>query len=190
MNVKFKKNSEFGNKDNFLIIAFYFLSTYYVCLWNDIPYTEALMVLFRFDESPLDAISYSLPAFVATAAHLFIIFENFALKDNLVFLFDVFQSVNNQRAKKLPNKTILFFLCPLAIFLIVIGMLGPVNTLDGKYQIGTVCKIFSLKESFVKTFYILFRIGSQNFLGFRPGYLLYVVYLAYDWIAGHVYRSL
>ena len=132
------KNSESGNKDNFLIIAFYFLSIYYVCIWNDIPYTEALMVLFRFDQSLLDAISYSLNIFVGSAAHLYIIFENFTLKDNLAFLFDVFQSVNIPRAKKLPNKTILFFLCPLAIFLIVIGILGPVNALDGKYQIGTV----------------------------------------------------
>ena len=138
MNVKFKKNSEFGNKDNFLIIAFYFSSIYYVCLWNDISYTEAFMVLFRFDQSPLDAISYSLPCFVASAAHLYIIFQNFLLKDELIFLFDVFQSVNIQRTKKLPNKTILFFLCSLAIFMIVILMLGPVNAFDGKYQIGTV----------------------------------------------------
>ena len=103
-------------------------------------------MMFRLDQSLLDAISYSLATFVAFAAHLYIIFANLALKDNLVFLFDVFQSVNAQRAKKLPNKTMLFFLCPLAIFLIVIGILGPVNALDGKYQIGTVCKMFSLKE--------------------------------------------
>ena len=103
------------------------------------------MVLFRFDKSLLDAISYSL-TIGALTAHLYIIFANFALKENLVFLFDVFQSVNIQRAKKLPNKTILYFLCPLAIFMVVIGILGPVNALDGKYQIGTVCKLFSLKE--------------------------------------------
>ena len=145
--MKFKKNSESGNNDNFLIIAFYFSSIYYVCLWNDIPYTESLiLMMFRVDQSLLDAISYSLATFVAIAAHLYIIFANLALKDNLVFLFDVFQSVNTERAKKLPNKTILFFLCPLAIFLIAIGILGPINALDGKYQIGTVCKIFSLKE--------------------------------------------
>ena len=128
-----------------MIIAFYFLSIYYVCLWNDVPYTEAFIVLFRFDLSILDAISYSLNIFVASAAHLYIIFENFKLKDNLVFLFDVFQSVNIQRAKKLPNKTLLYFLCPLAIFSMVIGILGPVNGIDGKYQIGTVSRIFFFK---------------------------------------------
>ena len=144
--MKFKKNSESGNNDNFLIIAFYFLSIYYVCLRNDIPYTEALMVLFRFDQSLLDAISYSLTILVASAAHLYIIFENFTLKENLVFLIDVFQRVNIQSAKKLPNKAILFFLCPLAIFLVVIGILGPVNALDGKFQIGEVCKKILFKR--------------------------------------------
>ena len=152
--VKFKKNSESGKKDNFLVIALYFLSIYYVCLWNDIPYTEALIILFRFDESMLDAISYSLNIFVASAAHLYIIFENFTLKDNLVFLLDIFQSVNIQGSKKLPNKTILFFLCPLAILLIVIGILGPINALDGKYQIGTVCKNFSLEKKICKNIFL------------------------------------
>ena len=108
------------------------------------------MLMFRFDQSLLDAISYSLASTVVPAAHLYILFANLALKDNLIFLFDVFQSVNIQRAKKLPNKTILFFLCPLAIFLIVIAMLGPVNALDGKYQIGKVCKMFSLIEYICK----------------------------------------
>ena len=133
------KNSESGNKDNFLIIAFYFLSIYYVCIWNDIPYTEALMVLFRFDQSLLDAISYSLNIFVGSAAHLYIIFENFTLKDNLVFLFDVFQSVKHtgcQKVKKLPNKKILFLLCPLVIFSIVMGVFGSIKAADEKYQIG------------------------------------------------------
>ena len=154
LKVKFKKNSESGNKDNFLIIAFSLLSLYYVCLWNDIPYTESLTVMFRFDQSLLDAISYSLATSVVPAAHLYIIFANLALKDNLIFLFDVFQSVNIQRAKNLPNKKILIFLCPLAIFLIAIGILGPVNALDGKFQIGIVCKIFSLKEYICKNIFL------------------------------------
>ena len=151
--MKFKKNSESGNNDNFLIIAFYFLSIYYVCLRNDIPYTEALTVMFRFDQPLLDAISYSHTIFVSIAAHLYICFANFTLKDDLVFLFDVFQSVNIQKAKKLPNKTILFFLCPLAIFTIVIGMFGPIKALEEKYQIGTVCKMCFSKDAFVKVFF-------------------------------------
>ena len=119
--VKFKKNSESGKKDNFLVIALYFLSIYYVCLWNDIPYTEALMVLYRFDQSLLDAISYSLTSSVASAAHLYIIFENFTLKDNLVFLLDIFLFV--------------FFLCFLFLFLLFLNLFRKLATFVGLHNL-------------------------------------------------------
>ena len=118
-------------------LAFYFLSTYYVLLWNDIPFDEGLGVLFRYDESLLDVISYSI-VLIAAVANLFIIFANFQIKDNLVFLLDAFQSVNIQKAKKLPNKTLLCFLCPFAIFTVLLVAFGGVRSIDERYQIGMV----------------------------------------------------
>ena len=119
------------------VLTFYFLSPYYVFLWNNIPLDEGLGVMFRYNESLLDAISYSI-VLIAAAAHMFIILANFTIKDDLVFLLDVFQSVNIQKAKKFPNKPMLYFLCLFAICAVVLVIFGAVMVIDEKYQIGMV----------------------------------------------------